>query len=97
MITSIAQRVHETPAQVALAWAVQRGTAFLTTSTRPRYIQENFEISALPEDAVREIQEGITADVRFNAVVETDVPGLFPESVELNLSRATQVCVDAMG
>jgi hypothetical protein len=26
---------HKTPAQVALAWAVQRGTAFLTTSTKP--------------------------------------------------------------
>src|SRR5208282_4902969 len=44
VITSIAQRVHKTPAKVALAWAVQRSTAFLTTSTKPRYIQENFEI-----------------------------------------------------
>ena len=35
VITGIAQRVHKTPAQVALAWAVQRGTACLTTSTRP--------------------------------------------------------------
>src|SRR5882762_7888508 len=52
VITSIAQRVHKTPAEVALAWAVQRGTAFLTTSTRRSYIQENFEISALPEDAM---------------------------------------------
>jgi diketogulonate reductase-like aldo/keto reductase len=42
VIRSIAERVHKTPAQVALAWAVQRGTAFLTTSTRPDYIQENF-------------------------------------------------------
>jgi diketogulonate reductase-like aldo/keto reductase len=25
VITAIAQRVHKTPAQVALAWAVQRG------------------------------------------------------------------------
>jgi diketogulonate reductase-like aldo/keto reductase len=76
--TSIAQRVHKTPAQVALAWAVQRGTAFLTTSTKPGYIQENFEISALPEDAMREMREGITASVRFNAVVETGVPGFIP-------------------
>src|SRR5580692_8926236 len=30
VITAIAERVHKTPAQVALAWAVQRGTAFLT-------------------------------------------------------------------
>jgi len=36
VIVSIAQRVNKTPAQVLLAWAVQRGTAFLTTSTSPR-------------------------------------------------------------
>ena len=80
VITGIAQRVRKTPAQVALAWAVQRGTAFLTTSTKPGYIQENFEISALPEDAMREIRAGITASVRFNAVVETGVPGFIPRA-----------------
>jgi diketogulonate reductase-like aldo/keto reductase len=78
VITSIAQRVHKTPAQVALAWAVQRGTAFLTTSTRPGHIRENFEISALPEDAMREMLRGITTNVRFNTVVETGVPGFIP-------------------
>ena len=75
VIAAIARRVRKTPAQVALAWAVQRGTAFLTTSTKPRRIQENFEVSALPEDAMREIRERITTSVRFNAVVETGVPG----------------------
>jgi diketogulonate reductase-like aldo/keto reductase len=78
VITSIAQRVHKTPAQVALAWAVQRGTALLTTSTKPGHIQENFEISALPEDAMREMREDITTNVRFNTVVETGVPGFIP-------------------
>jgi diketogulonate reductase-like aldo/keto reductase len=78
VITSIAQRVRKTPAQVALAWAVQRGTALLTTSTRAGHIQENFEISALPEDAMREMREGITTNVRFNTVVETGVPGFIP-------------------
>jgi diketogulonate reductase-like aldo/keto reductase len=78
VITDIAQRVHKTPAQVALAWAVQRGTAFLTTSTKPRRIQENFDISALPEDAMQEIRERITVNVRFNSVVETGVPGFIP-------------------
>ena len=80
VITAIAQRVHETPAQVVLAWAVQRGTAFLTTSTKPRRIQENFDISALPEDAMQEIRERITTNVRFNAVVETGVPGFIPRA-----------------
>jgi diketogulonate reductase-like aldo/keto reductase len=80
VIAAIAQRVHKTPAQVALAWAVQRGTAFLTTSTKPRRIQENFDISALPEDAMQEIRERITTNVRFNAVVETGVPGFIPRA-----------------
>jgi diketogulonate reductase-like aldo/keto reductase len=81
VITGIAQRLHKTPAQVALAWAVQRGTAFLTTSTRRDYIQENFEISSLPEDAMREIREGITTNVRLNTVVETGVPGFIPRAM----------------
>src|ERR1700722_15278334 len=71
VITGIAQRVRKTPGQVALAWAVQRGTAFLTTSTRPRHIQESFDLSSLPEDAMQEIRDRITTNVRFNAVVGT--------------------------
>jgi len=78
VITAIAQRVHKTPAQVALAWAVQRGTAFLTTSTKPWRIQENFDISPLPEDAMEEIRDRITTNVRFNSVVKTGVPGFIP-------------------
>ena len=78
VITAIAKRVNKTPAQVLLAWAIQRGTALLTTATNPSWINENFEVSALPEDAVREISEGITTRVRFNAVVETGVPGFIP-------------------
>jgi diketogulonate reductase-like aldo/keto reductase len=80
VITAIAQRVHKTPAQVALAWAVQRGTACLTTSTTPHRIQENFEVSALPEDAMREMREGIKTNLRFNTVVETGVPGFIPRA-----------------
>jgi diketogulonate reductase-like aldo/keto reductase len=78
VITRIAERVGKTPAQVALAWAVQRGTAFLTTSTKPANIQANFDISVLPEDAIREMREAISANVRFNSVVETGVPGFIP-------------------
>src|SRR3954452_8452248 len=78
VITAIARRVNKTPAQVLLAWAIQRGTALLTTSKTPGRIKENFGVSALPEDAVREINEGVTSRVRFNAVVETGVPGFIP-------------------
>ena len=75
VITAIARRVDKTPAQVLLAWAIQRGTALLTTSQTPSRIRENFDLSTLPGDAMREISEGITVRVRFNAVVETGVPG----------------------
>jgi diketogulonate reductase-like aldo/keto reductase len=77
VITSIAKRVNKTPAQVLLAWAVQRGTALLTTSKTPR-IKENFNIYRLPEHAVEEISEGIKTRQRFNPVVETGVPGFIP-------------------
>ena len=78
VITAVARRVHKTPAQVALAWAVQRGTALLTTSTSAHHIEENFDISALPDDAMQEIRDGITTRVRLNAVVDTGVPGFIP-------------------
>jgi diketogulonate reductase-like aldo/keto reductase len=78
VVTAIARRVNKTPAQVLLAWAIQRGTALLTTSKTPARINENFDVSALPHDAVREISDGIKVRVRFNAVVETGVPGFIP-------------------
>ena len=78
VIVAIARRVNKTPAQVLLAWAIQRGTALLTTSKTARRIQENFDVSSIPEDAVREISDGIKSRVRFNAVVETGVPGFIP-------------------
>jgi diketogulonate reductase-like aldo/keto reductase len=78
VITGIAKRVGKTPGQVVLAWAIQRGTALLTTSKNPDRIRANFDVSRLPEDAMREINEGVTSRQRFNAVVETGVPGFIP-------------------
>ena len=75
VMTAIAQRLQKTPAQVALAWAVQRGSAFLTTSATPSHIQENFDIATLPHRAMAEIREEVTTRIRFNSVVETGVPG----------------------
>jgi diketogulonate reductase-like aldo/keto reductase len=78
IITGIAQRVGKTPAQVALAWGIQRGTALLTTTKNPSRLAENFDVSTLPEDAMREMNEGIKTRVRFNTVVATGVPGFIP-------------------
>src|SRR5580704_10425723 len=49
-----------------LTWAVQRGTAFLTTSVTPARIQENFELSTLPENAMQEIRDRVATRIRFN-------------------------------
>jgi membrane fusion protein, multidrug efflux system len=54
--------------------------SLLTTSTKSHRIKESFEFSALPEDAMREISERIATRVRFNAVVETGVPGFIPRA-----------------
>jgi diketogulonate reductase-like aldo/keto reductase len=81
VIVAISRRVEKTPAQVLLAWAVQRGTAPLTTSTKARRIEENFDISTLPEDAMQQIRAQVTSRVRFNEVVRGGVPGFIPRSM----------------
>jgi diketogulonate reductase-like aldo/keto reductase len=80
VIVAIAKRLGKTPAQIVLAWAVQRGTALLTTSVTPSRIQENFELSAIPEDAMQEIRDRLATRVRFNTVVGTGVPGFIPRA-----------------
>ena len=74
VITAIARRVNKTPAQVLLAWAVQRGTAVLTTPKTPDRAKENFNISTLPADAMEEIN-AIQTRQRLNPVVRTGIPG----------------------
>jgi diketogulonate reductase-like aldo/keto reductase len=77
VITQIAARSGKTPAQVLLAWAVQRGTAFLTTPKAAARARENFDISPLPADAFDEINR-IQTRQRFNEVVKTGSPGFIP-------------------
>jgi alcohol dehydrogenase (NADP+) len=77
VILAIAARVGKTPAQVLLAWAVQRGTALLTTPTTAARARENFDISSLPQDALDEINR-IQTRQRLNTVVTTGVPGFIP-------------------
>jgi alcohol dehydrogenase (NADP+) len=78
VITAIAARVGKTPAQVLLAWAVQRGTAVLTTAKTAAHSRENFDISTLPQDALDEINR-IQTRQRLNQVVKTGVPGFIPK------------------
>jgi alcohol dehydrogenase (NADP+) len=78
-IIAIAQRVNKTPAQVLLAWAVQRGTAVLTTPKTPNRSRENFDISALPADAMQEIN-AIQTRQRLNPVTRTGMPGFIKQA-----------------
>jgi alcohol dehydrogenase (NADP+) len=78
VISSIAARVGKTPAQVLLAWAVQRGTAVLTTPKSAAHAKENFEISTLSAEALAEIN-GIQTRQRLNQVVKTGMPGFIPQ------------------
>src|ERR1700738_2356460 len=55
LIGSIARRFEKTPAQVLLAWGIQRGTAVLTGSVTPSRIRENLDVTALPGSAIQEI------------------------------------------
>ena len=80
VVVAIAQKVNKTPAQVLLAWALQRGTALLTTSKTASRIKENFDVSAIPEEAMDQINK-ISTRIRFNSVVETGVPGFIARSI----------------
>jgi alcohol dehydrogenase (NADP+) len=78
VVSAIAARVGKTPAQVLLAWAVQRGTALLTTPRSAARARENFDLSPLPEDALDEINR-IETRQRLNEVVKTGSPGFIPQ------------------
>jgi alcohol dehydrogenase (NADP+) len=74
IVLAIAQKTSLTPAQVLLAWAIQRGTAVLTTAKTPERIHENYNLSEIPAEAVEKINQ-IQIRGRLNSVVETGVPG----------------------
>jgi len=73
-VLAIARQTSLTPAQVLLAWAIQRGTAVLTTARTLERIGENYNISEIPEAAVDEINR-IQIRSRLNSVIQTGVPG----------------------
>ncbi len=74
VILDLAEQLGRTPAQVLLAWAVQRGTAVLTTPRTPDRARENLDIFALPAEAMAQI-DAIQTRQRFNLVTGTGIPG----------------------
>ncbi|VXC90412.1 2,5-diketo-D-gluconate reductase B [Burkholderia sp. 8Y] len=55
VILGIAARLNRTPAQVLLAWAAQRGTAFLTTPETGQRAKEVLASAVLPDEAFEQV------------------------------------------
>jgi len=96
VISAIAARVGKTAAQVLLAWALQRGTAMLTTPGTAAHTRGNCDISALPDGAFDETDR-IHTRRRFDKVVETGSPGFIPQGemimqVKMNALQKDETC-----
>jgi diketogulonate reductase-like aldo/keto reductase len=87
VIKKVAAVEGKTPAQICIAWALQRGTAILTTSTNADHIRASLDVSPLPESAMQAIK-GITTRYRFNKVVETGLPGFIPREADRKSAAA---------
>ncbi len=75
VIVAIAADAGKTPAQVLLAWGIQRGTAVLTSSVSATRIAENFDVTSLSEQAMDHISHHLQTRRRFNSVVDAGEPG----------------------
>src|SRR5271163_2318434 len=69
-VLAIARQTSLTPAQVLVAWGIQRGTAVLTTAKSLERARENYNISEIPEAALDEINR-IQTRSRLNSVIAT--------------------------
>ena len=57
VVHAIAERIGASPAQVLIAWAIQRGTSVIPKSVNPERIRQNFEASqmTLSDDEMAEM------------------------------------------
>ena len=66
-IHDIASRCGQTPAQICLSWAVQRGVAVVPKTVKKERMRENLELTKLPDDAFEAVNKLVDkqGSVRF--------------------------------
>ncbi|KAF4577462.1 hypothetical protein EYR40_003002 [Pleurotus pulmonarius] len=60
-IKDIASELGITPAQVIISWHIQRGTIVLPKSVHASRVEENFKVTALPQEAFDRLENAATA------------------------------------
>ncbi|TCD65873.1 hypothetical protein EIP91_002135 [Steccherinum ochraceum] len=56
IVQEIAKTLAITPAQVIISWHVQRGTVVLPKSVTPSRVEENLQVTALPQDLFEKLE-----------------------------------------
>lgn len=67
ILTSVAEKLGKTPAQVAIRWGLQSGHSVLPKSTKEARIKENFDVFdwSIPEDLLAKFAEAKQASNSF--------------------------------
>ena len=75
VVTGIAKRHGQTPAQVLLRWATQRGVAVIPKSNHEGRLRENLDVNGfeLSAEEVGRI-EGLDRRLRFNDPTDVSIP-----------------------
>ena len=87
VITGIAKRVNKTPAQVLLAWAIQRGTALLTTSKTPSRSRRTLKFRPFRKTPCGRLAKESSRKSDLMPLWRPAFPGSFREKSDFELGR----------
>ncbi|ERS99301.1 uncharacterized protein SPSK_04389 [Sporothrix schenckii 1099-18] len=92
-VIALAQTIGQTPAQMLISWAVQRGTVVLPKSVTPKRIQQNLEVKELPQSALDTLA-ALDSHSRYNFPKRLGV-NIFGEWSEADLKAAVKEWVES--